>query len=54
MATPSAPVLSLTPTLQVFSGGHDEEVLVFLNRLDRLLAIYPNVTPEQKLFYLKK
>ena len=53
MATPSAPVLSLTPTLQVFSGGHDEEVLVFLNRLDRLLAICPNVTPEQKLFYLE-
>ena len=41
-------------TLPVFSGGHDEDVLVFLNRLDRLLAIYPNVTPEQKLFYLKK
>lgn len=53
MATTPPPFVTLTPTLPVFSGGPEEDVLVFLSRLDRLLAVYPSVTFEQKLFYLE-
>lgn len=50
---PHLPMLTLTPTLPVFSGSPDDDILVFIQRLDRLLAVYPNVTWEQKLFCLE-
>ena len=51
--TMAAPLLTLTPTLPTFKGSPDDDVNLFLSRLDRLLAIYPDLSWEQKLFYLE-
>lgn len=47
------PQLTISPSLPSFSGAATEDCELFLNRLDRLLAIYPNLTDEQRLFYLE-
>lgn len=47
------PIITLTPTLPQFSGKPDDDVELFLTRLDRVLAVYPDATGAQRLFYLE-
>ena len=47
------PVVQITPSLPSFGGKNSQDVNVFLARLDRLLNMYPNLTPAQKIFYLE-
>lgn len=48
-----APFVSFSPKLPQFSGEPQEECAQFLARLERMLGLYPNVTAEQRLFYLE-
>jgi len=51
MAQP--PLLNISPTLPTFSGSPDEDVNTFIARLTRILAVYPDITAAQKIFYLE-
>lgn len=53
MADNRPPIITLTPTLPQFSGKPEEDVDLFLSRLDRVLAVYPDATAAQRLFYLE-
>lgn len=45
--------ITLSPVLPVFHGDPEEDVKMFLIRLDRLYACYPNLSPAHKLLYLE-
>ena len=53
MAEIRTPIITLTPSLPQFSGKPEDDVDLFLTRLDRVLAVYPDATAAQRLFYLE-